>query len=437
MTDSKKIIGYGRAPDSPNTPLPITSAAPVVHDSDRYKVDGQGLLDRVDFGSSARSHGFGTMLQAAPQLAHIVSDYRTSSSPDKRAECEARFADEAEAFMDAWRSGGRDSKADSDLYALLSPVFEMPELIERIYAEPTLINELPKRALGTPDEMAVYLTYEDHSSAVQTGFGYDINDAGTSTGTVGTATVKLAGLKKGAFVSARDREIHDARRGRMGAMDFDLFGRQIDIGSKDVFKRAGEIVAWGDADLGLLGFIASTNGVTAANANSDSGTGLTDYGVIAAQIVAQAAQVNYMEEFLADTIYIDPQAFHNLTGRLISNTGDSGDSVLSRILQNFPRIQRVMQARELSANAAEITEKPPKVGATEAAKLGGGYLNGGSYKRCMVLTRNDSTIHEWFEGIPLSVVGLEPINGADRAVIRMSTGGCVFYRPNVPRIVYI
>lgn len=437
MSKTSTIIGYGRAPDSPNTPLPITSSVPEAHDGQRYRVDGQGLLDRVDFGTSARSHGFGTMLEAAPQLAHIVSDYHSTPSKDKRAECEGRFADEAQAFMESWQCGARTSKADSDLYALLSPVFEMPELIERIYAEPTLINELPKRALGTPDEVAVYLTYEDHSSAVQTGFDYSINNAGTSTGTVGTATVKLAGLKKGAFVSARDRELHDARRGRMGAMDFDLFGRQIDIGSKDVFKRAGEIVAWGDADLGLLGFIDSTNGVANANANYDSGTGLTDYATIAAQINAQAAQVNYIEEFLADTIFIDPQAFHNLTGRLISNTGDSGDSVLSMILRNFPRIQRVMQARELGAVAAEITEKTPKVGATEAAKLGGGYLNGGSYKRCMVLTRNDSTIHEWFEGIPLSVVGLEPKDGADRAVIRMSTGGTVFYRPNVPRIVYI
>lgn len=436
MSKSNQILGFERDPNNHRSLKPLHSLIPEARDADLHRVDSQDLLTRFMVGGTGRDHAHNLLAQGAPQLLALVEKHRTARRASDRQGAVEEFAHVADAWMTRYAAQERASKTDSDLYALLSPVFQIPKMVERIYASPTLINELPKRALGTADEVGVYLEYEDHMPAVAHDWSYDPKEAAGATGTVSTRTINLAPCKASAMLSARDREKHEERRGRFGAVDFDLFGRRIDVALDAVMKRASQIVSWGDTVLGLTGFVDATNGVTAVNANYDSGTGLTDYATIATQINAQAAQVNWMEEFLADTIFIDPQSFYNLSSRLISNTGDSGDSVLERIFRNFPRIQRVVQARELAPLATEIAEETPKVGATEAALLGGGYLDG-TYRRCMVITKNDPDVHEWFEGLPLSVQGLEPFNGADRAVIRMSTGGVRFYRTSVPRIVYI
>lgn len=435
-----KIIGF-RRDSATGRPVAFTQdSAPrprVVDGGWNRTATAGALLRRLYVPADPRHPATRTLRDSAPDLLGLIRSAQGAKTDSEFASIQDQFCDVADGWMEAYRRGVRDTVADSTLYALLAPVFAMPEVIERVYSMPQLFNLLPKMTLGTVLEVGQYLEYEDLFPAVASTWTYDPAQMAGMSGTMTPRTIPLKPFAAAATVTGRERELHEEMRGKQGAPSWDLFARKIQKASEAVIKRAGQVVAYGDTVLGIPGLIDSTNGVTAVNANFASGTGLTDYATIAAQIDLQAAQVNYEDEFTADTIMMDQVSFRALTKELISNTGDSGDSVLSRIFLNAPEIESIVGVRELGPIAAEIAEETPKVGAPEAALLGGGYLNGGTYHRCMVLTRAREDVQAVIEGLPLSIEALDPQDGADRSIVRMSTGGCKIFRTSVPRIVYI
>lgn len=433
-----KVVGFKRS-DSGAGFEPLYSPIARQVDGNHVTLARIGLLRRIHVPAYNLHPATRLLQDAAPGLLGIIRDGQNARTLAQAERAEEAFCDYADGWLEKYAKAGEHVSAqDAGIYSLLSPIYAMPEVIERAYMMPTLYNLLPKMVLNTAEEIGQYLEYEDHVPAASTSWdASEIAQMASWSGSTTPKTIRLAPIAYCAKVTMREKELHAERMGKQGVPAIgDLFGRAVEKLSQAAIKRAGQLAAYGDADLGVEGLISNTNGVTAVNVDYASGTGLTDYGVFSAQIAAQAAQVNEHEDYVADTILIDSVSFRQLGMDLLSNTGDEKSSVLSAVFANAPDISVIAKANELGPRADEIAVETPKVGATEAAKVGGGYLDG-TYRRCMVITRGSDDVQAVIEGLPLSVEGLDPQDGADRSLIRMSSGGCKIFRTDVPRIVYI
>lgn len=439
-SNARKIVAFERDPADPRKPIPVEASRnkPVIRDQSKRPDKGMGVLSRFYVGSP--SHPTHRILSdAAPEILSILKAGALASSSEEYRSHEDAFSDAANAFMEDFKRGRRQGRADADMYSLLAAVAQTQMLVESAHQNPTLPNLLPITDLGTVKETGVYLktTYSDPGVSHSWEWGTD--DSPVSTIKIESVPIKLLPIKAPVVISGRDQELHDEIRGTYGAIDWDLVSKSTQLAMRQIMIAEGDTVAYGHQGIPGLLLPSGAGSITSqVNVNYAQGTGLTDYSTIAAQWNLQRGQVKDHEDYVADTLILDPETWRLFTTELLSNTGDSTQSVLSALFANIPDLVRVAYAREFAPDADEIAAKTPKVGAAKATALGGGILKGGTHRRCALITRSgDPTIHTVIRGFSPSVEALENRDGAQRAQIRMSSGGCVIGRPDVPRLLHI
>lgn len=437
------IVSFRRNPDNAWKPLAVRADQAKTRQAVRSASGGawapRKLLHRL-VGTTRSDSRLVTLLEAhAPDVLSAIRDAQRAPNAAAYAAAFARFNDTASTVLDQVERGQRTTRADAGLYTLLAPVYAMQQVVEQLIVEPQLPNLLPVISLGTVKESGVYLEYVPGIHAAEASWEYGIDGAPVAAGKMEEKLCKLIPFKLGVAVSGRERELHDEMRGQMGAPSWDLFQKRLEEAMLAALIKQGQIVSYGDPDAGVYGLLSDTavSGITAANVNFDTGTGLNDAGTIIGQVAVQAAAVGFDPRLVCDTIVFDPTSWYNLTGRGVSNTGDSDQSVIGRVFAFRPEIQEITYARELGPDAAVTTALTPKVGATEAARLRGGYNDAGTTKRCMVLMRNDPNAVAQLEGIPISYEALDDRDGSIRGQIRGSSGGIRAFRPETIRIVYL
>lgn len=431
------IVGWKRNADG--KPAPVFQAPRRVVDRTITRTTTADAIVRRAIVplDDARHPGRRILEAGAPHLLGHLRDAAEAGDEGAVFNAQDAFLDEAQAVAEEIEARGRRrsmSALDSELYSLLAPLLVLPNVVERIQAEPSLVNLLPKMSLNTPLEDATYLRVVDHMPAPERSWSWTQASKAQGSVSLSTVPIKLAPSSTGFTLTARDREVFEATRGNQGAPSWGLYERLVEVHMRAVRDDIAKIVAYGEPAYGIPG-VLTPGLVTAANVNYDTGVSLTDYHTLAEIFAAQAAQVGHIDQLRADTLLLDAQTFSTWSMQLLSSTGDDRTPVLQALLDN-PQISRVYSVREFLPIAAEITEGTPKYGVTEATRLGGGLFNGGTYHRCLMVTRLDEKIHLWIEGLPLGVEALDPRDGADRAQVRSSTGGYQQFQ-NVSRIAYI
>ena len=431
------IVGWKRTPDG--KPAPVFRAPRTVVDRARNRTaTADAIIRRAIVPLDDARHPGRQILEAG--APHLLQHLRDAASAEDEATvfgAQDHFLDDAQDLAEDIERRARKrtmTAVDSQLYTLLAPLLVLPMVVERIQAEPSLVNILPKMALNTPLEDATYLRVIDHMPAPERSWSWTQKSKPQGSITLQTVPIRLAPSSTGFTLTARDREVFDATRGNQGAPTWGLYERLVENHMRAVRNDIAAMVAFGEPAFGING-VLTPGYVTAANVNYDTGVSLTDYQSVADIFVAQAAQVGQIDQLKADTLLLDAATFSSWSMQLLSNTGDDRTPVLTALLDN-PQIARVYSVREFMPIAAEITEGTPKYGVPEATRLGGGLLNGGTYHKCLMVTRLDERVHLWIEGLPLGVEALDVRDGADRAQVRSSTGGYVQFQ-NVSRIAYI
>lgn len=442
---TNQVIAFKRNPDNPLKPIAVygdarrARAKADTRDAAGGKYAKARLLHRI-YGTGPTSP-LAAMLDAhAPGILAAVRGAQAAPTPQGYAAHFRAFDEQASALMERIEAHGPQSRADAGLYTLLAPVYAMQEVLEQLVIDPMLINILPRRVLSTPLETGVYMEYTPGIGVAEASWEYGTGGAPVAAGKMTPQLVNLAPIRVAVEVSGREREVHEEMRGKMGAPAWDLFGKRMDEGMRRALERHSQIASYGDATLaGIYGLLSPTadSGITAANVNFDSGTGLTDRATIVTQVGNQAAAVGYDPRMVADTIIFDALSWYNLTGRGVSNTGDSDENVIGQVFKFRPEISEITYAIECGPTTAVTTALTPAVGATEAARLRGGYNDAGTTKRCMVILRNSPDVLAVMEGLPLSYEALDDRDGAIRGMIRGSSGGLRAFRKEAIRICYL
>ena len=441
----QQVIAYKRNPDNALKPIAVYGderakrSKSTARNADGGKWAKSRLLHRIFGAARADSRLSSLLSEQAPSLLASIRGAQAAPNAAAYLDHFRAFDVEASSIMHRIETHGPQSRADAGLYTLLAPVYSMQEVLEQMVIDPMLVNLLPKRTLGTPLEQGVYLEYVPGIGMAETSWEYGNGGAPVAAGAMTPRLVNLAPIRVGIEVSGREREVHDAMRGQMGAPAWDLFQKRMEEGMRAANERMSQIASYGDPDLGLYGLLSDTteSGITAANVNFDTGTGLTDAATIIAQVGTQAAAVGFDPRLVANTIVFDATSWWNLTGRGVSNTGDSDDNVIGRVFKFRPEISEITYAIECGPTTAVTTALTPKVGATEAARLRGGYNDAGTTKRCMVILRNDPEVLSVIEGLPISYEALDDRDGAIRGMIRGSCGGLRAFRKEAIRICYL
>lgn len=436
-----QIVAFKRNPTDPLKPIAVRAEerpSPPTRDSNGGAFAPRRLLHRLVGATSASSRLADQLGAADPALLQAIRDAQSAPNRDAYKAAFGIFNERASTILHEIETGRRRTKLDAGLYTLLAPVYSMQTVLEQIVIEPQLVNLLPKRTLGTSLEHGVYLEYVPGSQVAETSWEYGA-DGPVAAGQMTPRTIRLVPFRTGVMVSAREREVHDELRGKMGAPAWDLFSKRMEGAMRDAMTRMSQLASYGDPNAGVYGLLSDTteSGITAANVNFDSGVGLTDADTIIAQIALQADAVGYSPSLVADTVVFDALSWYRLTGRGVSNTGDSDGNVIGRVFAFRPEIQEITYALECGPTTAVTTALTPKVGATEAARLRGGYNDSGTTKRCMVILKNDPEVLEVMEGLPISYEALDDRDGAIRGMVRGSCGGLRAYRKEAIRICYL
>jgi hypothetical protein len=441
-TRKRQIMEWRRNPTDPLKPIAIYAderEQVEVQTGDRSRYVPQDLLHRL-VGVGRQDSRWGQVLgEHAPGLLETIRDAQSAPDQHHYERAFARFDAEASQILYEIRGGKRQGKGDAGLFTLLAPIHAMTQFIEQLVIEPQLSNLLPQLVLNTVLEQGIYMEYVPGIAQAATSWEYGTEGA-VASGVLTPKLTKLAPVKTSVVVSGREREKFAEMRGKMGAPDWDLLQHQIMVAMREAGLQASRIVAHGDPTQGIFGLLSDTalTSIPAANVNFNSGTGLTDANAILGQITLQAGQVGYDQRLLADTVIFDAESFWALSSRGVSSTGDSDDNVIGRVFKFAPGVDTITYAIECGPNTALETALTAKVGATEAARLRGGYNDGGTTKRCMVIMRRDiEQVGAAVTGIPLSYEPLDDRDGATRGQCRTSSGGYKAFRPEAHRIAYL
>lgn len=439
-----RLIGFRKSRVGDSTIEPIYKPTPPTRDGNfRERAGLSAAVHRV----LASDDAMRIIGDAAPSVADaLVAARAAADAPDpdpaRIAETQDHFFDQAYAWgadlrAMAGRGGGRVSPRDSAAYSLLGPIVVMPQVVERLIGEPTLIGTLSQIALNTAMETAIY-----HRATVKAALptrSWDwgaIAAGGTASVNLEPVNVKLAPSGQAVELTALTKQRGAEARDRSGIPDWNLWDKLLDATMRSVYTDLGLLVAHGEPSFGVKGVLTSGY-LPFAGVNYDSGTFLTDYNVMAAQIALQATNANDEPSLVADTLWIDSTTFNKWAGVLISSTGDSTPPFL-QVLRSHPSINEVYSTREFRQNASLLAELTVKLGdATEAIRRAGGYIVGGTSKPCILIGRNSPDCGNWISGLPIGVQPIEPMNGSDRAIVSSSTGGFVAFQPNAYRLIYI
>lgn len=422
---------------------PIYRATPQTRDLNfRERVGLGAAVHRILAGDDAMR----VLGEAAPSVADALVEARsavTATEPDpaRIAETQDAFFDQAYTWGAELRSaaarGVRISPRDSAAYSLLGPIVVMPQVVERLLGEPTLVGSLPSIVLNTAMESAVYHRATVKSAIPTRSWDWGaIAAGGTASVSLESVNVKLAPSGQAVELTALMKQRGAEARDRSGIPDWSLWDKLLDATMRSVYLDLGLLVAHGEPTFGVKGVLTSGYLPNAA-VNYDTGTFLTDYNTLAAQIALQATNANDEPSLVADTLWIDSQTFNKWAGVLISSTGDSTPPFL-QVLRSHPTINEVYSTREFRQNAGLLAELTVKLGdATEATRRAGGYIVGGASKPCILIGRNSPDTGNWISGLPIGIQPVEPLNGSDRAIVSSSTGGFVAFQPNAYRLIYI
>lgn len=441
----KQIVSFRRNPDNALKPIAVYGDARKAESRARTRNAHGGdfaatrLLHRLVGAARQDSALTSILTDTAPGLLSAIRGAQGARNPANYTEHFRAFDAEASAIMHRIETSGPSSRRDAGLYTLLAPVYAMQQTLEQMVIDPMLINILPTISLGTPLESGVYMEFVPGIGATEASWEYGTGGAPVAAGTMTPRVVPLKPFKSAVEISGREREVHEAMRGQMGAPAWDLFQKRMEIAMRAAAQRMSDLACYGDPNLGIYGLLSDTSesGITAANVNFDTGTGLTDAATIIAQVATQAAAVGFDPRLVADTIVFDATSWYNLTGRGVSNTGDSDGNVIGRVFSFRPEISEITYALECGPTSAVTTALTPSVGATEAARLRGGYNDSGTTKRCMAIFRNDPEVLAVIEGLPISYEALDDRDGAIRGMIRGSCGGLRAFRKEAIRICYL
>lgn len=433
------VLGFRKAQNDAGF-APIYRPRPSVMDS-RFRPSTAVLaaVHRINLGDDSMA----VLADAAPEVSAALAEARRAAAEGDvgaMADAQDRFFDVASEFGDRTKRRARAgvvSKADAAAYSVLGPLVMLPQVVERVISKPTLIGSLPMIALNTIFLSATYHRAQRHSALPVRSFDVSAIVAGASaTVTLEPVTIRLAPSAQPCVLTDLLKTQAAEARTRAGLPDWDLWDDLLEATMDSVYQDIGGIVAHGDPKLSVNGVLTPSY-LTAVPLNYDSGIFLTDYNVVAAQIAAQATGANDAPELVANTLWIDSTTFNKWAGVLISSTGDSTPPLLE-VLRQHPTIDEIYSCREFRQDATLLAALTAKIGdVTEATRRSGGLIVGGASKRCLMIGRRDPLCGNWIEGQPLGVQALEPKDGADRAIVRASTGGFEAFQKSAYRIVYI
>jgi len=382
--------------------------------------------------------------RAAAILDRFVNGEITSRADAVKADLE--YADTLGKWLgDFHRSpvAQRSQRTDADsVWLQAETIFWMSRILTSRYNTPTIFNVIPTEVLGTGLLTYTQMTEDVSDEVAVIGDTFEPMATPVSSAERGEVIRRLMFYKYAAFWTDRELEIEAEVRANGRGPAYSLVDKKTTGARRAMDTQRAWIAAYGlYASKGLPGLLFGS--APADEAEELEFAGLDPEANVNAllQLLAdQAADVNWREDRVADTIAVDPATYAHL-GRQYYSDGVTtlGDTVLESLMKRAPNVSKIVVASEFrSQGAASIAKLLPKMEGDPvlAARMSGGIRKENEQRSVAMVYKDDADVFAHMVGRQLETKTWPDHYGRHSTVMRESSGGVVFFEPKGAKMIF-